>query len=347
MKNTFWDKRIPTLLSLILIVISIVITSFLVRRETSIVSRADITQTPQNVKITNISDKSFTISYITEVANIGSVNFGVDANLGQAGLDDKDQETGLIRPRRIHSFTLKNLKPKTTYFFAIVSGKNTFLENDVPYKATTAPTPQITLQDQPVIQGKVILPTSIAPEEALIYVNTEKAQEISALSQSNGQYLLPLTSLLLKDLSYPVVLGEDDVIKITITDGKQNSSILLLAKQVKDIPVVTLSNDYDFILGKETIATESAALSTFSSQVTNIQSSPSPTPTATPTPTLIPTPTIAPTLAPTTKPLIPSPITLWEAPLGNQTVLLAGVAGIAISVFGILLFIATRGGISH
>lgn len=345
MKNTFWDKRIPTLLSLILIVISIVITSFLVRRETSIVSRADITQTPQNVKITNISDKSFTISYITEVANIGSVNFGVDANLGQAGLDDKDQETGLIRPRRIHSFTLKNLKPKTTYFFAIVSGKNTFLENDVPYKATTAPTPQITLQDQPVIQGKVILPTSIAPEEALIYVNTEKAQEISALSQSNGQYLLPLTSLLLKDLSYPVVLGEDDVVKITITDGKQNSNILLLAKQISDIPVVTLSKDYDFILGKETSGTESAALSTFSSVVTRPLASASPTPTPTPTVTL-PTPT--PMLLPTTNPtIIPSPTAFQDALLGNQSVLFAGIVGIAISVFGILLFIATRGGIYH
>jgi hypothetical protein len=53
-------------------------------------------------------------------------------------------------------------------------------------------------------------------------------------------------------------------------------------------------------------------------------------------------------LLPTTNPtIIPSPTAFQDALLGNQSVLFAGIVGIAISVFGILLFIATRGGIYH
>lgn len=264
MKKTFWNKRMPTILSIGLIIIAIVITSLLVKTNTVFVSRADITQTPQNVKITNISDTGFTLSYTTDVENIASVNFAKDKNLGQTALDDRDQ-TGLIRPHKIHNFTLRNLKPNTRYFFAIISGQNTFLNNNIPYETTTAPKTQFTQAKSPPITGKIVLPDGEAPKEALVYAKIDKAQEISSLSKNNGIYSLSLNSLLLEDLSFPLTIDPNDIIKMIVTNGSLKSTVLLSGAKINAIPIITLSHDYDFTQKTETTSSRSSTLSGFPS----------------------------------------------------------------------------------
>lgn len=350
MRNTFWDKRIPTLLSILLIGISIIITSLLVKSRTVFVSRADVTQNPQNVKITNISDSSFTISYTTDIESIGSVNFGENKNLGQIAIDGRDQEEG-IRPHKIHNFTLHNLKQNTRYFFTITSGQNTFLNNNIPYETTTASRPEITLAPQTPIAGKIVLPDGGNPKEALVYVKTDKAQEISSLSKADGTYSLPLSSLLLQDLSYPATLDAQDIIKMTITDGVFKSSVLLSAKQINPVPVITLSQDYDFTLNPTPTSSKSA-VSSFASIVSKPSATPtiSPSPTITsitPSPTSPPTPTaIVPTSTPTLTPtpiILASPTISPQTPLGNSSILMTGIFGLSIIAIGCLLFIKTKG----
>ena len=96
MKKTIWDKRIPTLLAMLLIVVGVGITSFLVNKGVIIVGRASPTTNPQNVRISNITDNSFTVSYNTDAQVIGSINYGKNLNLGQTALDDRDQQTGSL-----------------------------------------------------------------------------------------------------------------------------------------------------------------------------------------------------------------------------------------------------------
>lgn len=346
MKNAFWDKRIPTLLSILLIGISIVITSVLVKNRVIFVTRADITQTPQDVKITNISDNSFTISYTTESENIASVSFGTDNSLGQTALDDRDQKGG-IRPHKIHNFILQNLKPKTKYFFTIVSGDYTFLNNDVPYEITTAPIPQITPTPKAPITGKIVLPDGESPKEALVYANIDKAQEISSLAKTDGTYLLPL-SFLLEDLSSPITLDANAVIKMVITNGSLKSNVLLSARQTNPVPVITLSNDYDFTQKTELTSSKSSGLLGFSSIISK-PASPSATPSLAPTPTSLPTPTV---IVPTATPIpSPTPVLILptispETPLGNSSIIIIGILSLYIIALGCLLLIKTRGGTS-
>jgi len=345
MRNAFWDKRIPTLLSILLIGISIVITSVLVKNRVIFVSRADITQTPQDVKITNISDNSFTISYTTESENIASVSFGTDNSLGQTALDDRDQKGG-IRPHKIHNFVLQNLRPKTKYFFTIVSGDYTFLNNGVPYEITTAPIPKITPTPKAPITGKIVLPDGESPKEALVYANIDKAQEISSLAKTDGTYLLPL-SFLLEDLSYPITLDANAVIKMVITNGSLKSNVLLSARQTNPVPVITLSNDYDFTQKTKQISSKSGLLG-FASIISK-SASPSATPSLTPTPTFVPSPTVivpTATIIPSPTPVLILPTISPETPLGNSSIIITGILSLYIIALGCLFLIKTRGGTS-
>lgn len=269
MKNTIWNKRIPTLLSIGLIAISIVITSILAKNGTGFISRASPTQTPQDVRITNVSDNSFTISYTTEEEVIGSINFGEDKNLGLTALDDRDQK-GAIAPHKIHSITAKNLKPKTLYFFSITSGQNIFLNNNVPFEISTGPIIETGSLQQTPINGNIILPDGGKPSEALVYITNQNTQVISSLLKPDGSYSIPLNSLLINDLSSYFTFNKNDIIKMLIVAPILRSNVLVSYEQINPLPTITLSNDYDFTVNNMPVASISAKNSGFPSFATGI-----------------------------------------------------------------------------
>jgi len=267
MRNTIWSKHIPTLLGIAIITISIALTSFLVKSGTIFIGQASPAETPQNVKISNISDSSFTVSYTTQDESLGSVNFGKDKNLGLAAFDQRDQKEDLTLPHKIHSIIVKNLIPETRYFFSITSGKKLFLDNDVPFEVSTGPT----IEDQPLLQtsitGQIVLPSGEKPKEAIVYATGDKSQIISTLMKEDGSYTIELNTMRLSDLSSYPIYDEASIIKILIENETLKSNISVSALQ-DSLPIVTLSNDYDFTQNQSLItpiATESAEFTGFPS----------------------------------------------------------------------------------
>ncbi len=262
MKNTIWGKHIPTLLGIGIITIGIALTSFLVKNGTIFIGQASPTDIPQNVKITNISDTSFTISYKTKEDSIGSVNFGKDKNLGQAAFDLRDQKQDLTLPHKIHMITVKNLTPETRYYFSIASGQKLFLDNDVPFEISTGPT----IKDQPSpevsLQGYVILPDGSKPKETIVYATTEGSQVISTIMKEDGSYLLSLNTMRSSDLSSYPIFSQDSKINILIENETLKSNVSVSPFQ-QTLPTITLSNNYDFVASSTSIATESAEFAEF------------------------------------------------------------------------------------
>lgn len=264
MKNTFWNKRIPTLFGLGVLIIGIFTTTFLVRSGVIFESKASPAETPKNIRVTNISATSFTVSYITDASVIGSINFGKDKNFGLTALDERDPE-GKIIPHVIHHLTLKNLAPKTSYFFDILSGQNTFLNNSLPFEVTTGETIREKPSSQSSLAGNVILPDAGKLNEGIVYAALENGQTISALIKENGSFSLPLSLLRTANLSSYFPFSEDTVINLLVTNGTLESHILLSPAQTTLIPTITLSYDYDFTVTKNPIASRSGKLTSFPS----------------------------------------------------------------------------------
>ena len=205
MKNTIWSRHIPTLLGIGIITIGIAVTSFLVKNGVIFSGEAQFAQTPQDPKISNISDTSFTVTFTTQDESVGSINFGKDKNLGQAAFDERDQNADLVVPHKVHSITVKNLTPETRYFFSITSGQKLFLDNGNPFEVSTGPT----INDEPVNQillsGQISLPNGDKPTEAIAYATTDSSQVISTIVNADGSYVLPINTMRSNDLSsYPV-----------------------------------------------------------------------------------------------------------------------------------------------
>jgi len=260
-KPTIWNRRFPTLLGLLLIVIGIGVTSYLVQIGAIPFLKAAPTENPENIRITNITDTSFSLTYSTPAQVIGSVTINKDPNIasgGQVFLDDRDQPTGIPTPYMLHSITIRNLQAKTQYYFSILSGQTTYLNNNSPFTITTGST----ISDQPSsedpLSGLIISPSSDKLSEGLVYVTIDGGQTLSALVKSSGIYIVPLNTIRTQDLTGYMKLTGDTKIQLLATDGTLTSRALILASRRNPVPTVTLSNNYDFTVNTEPLASTSA-----------------------------------------------------------------------------------------
>lgn len=263
MNQGIWNKRIPTLLGIILIGVGIAVTTFLVNQGGFISTKASPSQTPKNVRVSNITDTSLTVSYITDDQSTGVVSYGDTPSFGQSALDDRDQQSGNVTEHKLHYMTLHNLAPSTKYYFSIISGKDTYTNNGSPYEATTGQKITDNPLSQDPMSGKIILPNGSTPMESAIYMTTSGAQVVSTLVKSDGTFIIPLNSLRDEGLSKYFALNQDTIIKLLATGDGLSSNITLSANQINPIPTITLSSDYDFTSDQTPVPTSPASQETF------------------------------------------------------------------------------------
>lgn len=265
MKNSFWNKRIPTLLGLFVITLSLVATTILLNSNQILQSNASVSSQPKDVRITNVTDSSFTVSYTTDSQVSGSINYGKDINLGQSVLDDRDKPSGNLNNYNIHFITVKSLSASTKYYFTIISGQETYTTNNLPFEVTTAP-PLIDVPKQNnSAKGQLKLTDGSPAVGALIYITTGDSQVLSTLSDNNGGYLLPLSQLRKSDLSSYYSFLDNSVIKILATNNLSSSNAVLYYSQVTSVPLMVLSENYDFRSTENITSTPSASLENFPS----------------------------------------------------------------------------------
>lgn len=256
MKDTIWNKRIPTLLGLFVISLAILGTTFLVGQRTFFTQEASPNSDPQEIRITNVTDSSFTVSYHTTSPVIGSLNFG-KTTLTQTVIDEKDRNT--LVEHKIHSFTVKNLSPSTKYFFTIVSGQNTYQNNGVPYQVETA-TKIEAKRPSGFLVGKLATEEGITPKEAIVYMTSQGAAPLSTAMKSDGTYTISFENLRTEALDAFFKLNSSSIIKLLVISDKGTSKLTISAKDIVSVPTIVVSKDYDFIDSNEKTATESAKI---------------------------------------------------------------------------------------
>ena len=261
------DRKVPAILWVILILIGIPLTIYNLKNQTVSSSQASESESPQDVKVTNISNNSFTVTYRTQTPSIGSVNYGLDKQLGTSVLENIDEGNAALSPRTIHSISLKELTPSTKYYLAIISGDNTFLNNGTPYEITTGPEIPSPFAQENIIKGKIILPDGHAPSEAIIYVSAQNSQILSGTVNNNGEFSFSLKDLRTDDLTSYFNTTNITVFNILATDGFSKSSISASLGQTGFVPTITLSNDYDFTQEVPPAASKSAQSSGFPSTI--------------------------------------------------------------------------------
>lgn len=263
MKKSIWEKRIPTLLGMFLISIGIVVTTLLVRQGGLLPIKATPIPDPKDIRISNITDNSFNVSYFTDENTTGLINYGNNPSLGQSMLDDKDQLSGSVGNHRIHNITVKNIEPEKKYYFSITSNGKTYTNNGKPFEITTGKKITKNLIDQSPISGKVIVMTGVAPKEAIVYLTTQNAQVISTMVKADGTFKLNLNSLRNSSLNSYYKIEDGAILKILVVGDGLKSNVTLSKENINPVPNITLSNDYDYTTTTVPISPSSTNTNTF------------------------------------------------------------------------------------
>ncbi|MDP3998439.1 MAG: fibronectin type III domain-containing protein [bacterium] len=239
------EYKIPTLIGLVLLSIGLIAGVFLVQQGQIFFLRAAPELAPSEVKITNVADTSFVVSWTTDKETSGFVKYGETQSLNLTGLDERDQ--GTTGSYFTHYVILKNLKPSTQYFFKINSGGKTFDDSGNPYELTTAQSPNgAGVSD--ITSGKILGSAGAGIQGAIVYLSTTGLTPQSALSVKDGSWIIPLGMALSSNLNgYGTYDKQNQPLNIFVQAGQTGqANAMTTTANDSPIPDITLGKTLDF-----------------------------------------------------------------------------------------------------
>lgn len=235
----FFNKfKIPTLLGLTIIIAGIISGVILNLRAQIFISSASPDVSAQNITLSNISDTEATISWQTSAPAPSFITFGKMGPDETTILDDRDTKTPIFHS--VHYVTIKNLLPKTTYQYKIISGK---ISSEAD-KFTTAAPQSLQTGFRPIIGS--VLDGDKPLDEGIAYLSIADATTQSAQVKSSGNFLIPISQIRKADLSDSFPLTEDTVAKLTIVSPKSQAiAIFKLKDAASGLPPIHLGENLD------------------------------------------------------------------------------------------------------
>lgn len=230
------------LLPVLLLILGIGLGVFLINQQYHLFSQADATLAPQYVRISNISDNSLTVSWLTPAkATIGYVSYGELDQLTGVGVDDRDTQSP--KARFTHHVTLKKLEPGKVYRFKIVSGGQNYDNNGKLFEQKTAPS----TGDPPVVAdpllGKVNKAGGGVPAESLVYAKLGDSTLLSSYTRESGNWLITLNNARNVGLDGYVSYNDNDPLTLTALGGPSSAgSKTIKLSEKTDIININLEN---------------------------------------------------------------------------------------------------------
>jgi len=240
-------RLIPTILGLLILVIGVIGGVLLINKSSTIFSQADSGSTPSQLKNTNITESSFSISWITNQPTTGFIKYGNDNNLILVGKDDRDQFSGKSGNFLTHHVTIRGLKPATVYYFKIVSGGNIYDNNGVIFQVNTAPASKNPTPENDVAYGTVLDQNETPAEGVIVYLSLPDAVTQSTLTKNSGSWVIPLNLARSSDLSsYSNYDRETSTEEIFVQGSGGTATATTITKKDSPVPSITLGGNFDF-----------------------------------------------------------------------------------------------------
>jgi hypothetical protein len=174
------ERKIPTIFGLILLVLTLYLGISLATRRTNTSSKASGSCDPINLQITNVTDKSVSISFTTSADCLSAVsisNQNIENNKGKG---------------KIHYFEIGSLKEFQIYTFTIISGGEKYSTDNFNFKTAKKPNSQI--PSSKLAWGRIYNPDKTPTTNAIVYFSVAGASPLSSLVTSSGEWNIPLAT---------------------------------------------------------------------------------------------------------------------------------------------------------
>jgi hypothetical protein len=237
-------KRIPTFLGIILIIIILSIVA-IIRNNTLAPSRASGSQEPKKVHISNVTESSFTISWLTESQATGTILISTFNKNNQIYFDERDAE-GKLGRYTTHSVTVKDATPETQYSIKILSNGNQYVNNNQSYTILTPQVLPLNSNGLGPAYGTVLTTDGARAVGSLVYLTIEGGQEFSALTKPSGLWLIPLNQTRTNDFKQYLPISNRMTETIAAWYNNVDSTAITDTLNDSPVPEMVIDKSYDF-----------------------------------------------------------------------------------------------------
>lgn len=228
MRHSFWNRRFPTPIGLIIIAVAIGVTTYLTRQPQSFGLTASSPLTIEDLRISNTTSAAVSISFRTDEKVAAQLRFGETLEGGTVLFDDREQlgsSTGLYKT---HHFTATSFSPSQDYVFAILA-KGVVLDNNkkgFTVKTAAKLPPKETEEDIEPIRGRVLDQNGSSIKDALVFVKIDGSVLLSTIVNQEGRFLIPLNGILVEDLTSYYTFTGSETIQVEVVDADGKSKIV-------------------------------------------------------------------------------------------------------------------------
>lgn len=231
--------KLPTILGLLVLTIGLVAGIFLINQTQVFKLGANVEAVPKNVRLSNITDVSLTVTWTTEVPSTGFVKWGTSNNvLSEVALEESDPPEGEVKKQLVHSVNLTGITSNTGLFITINSEGIDYDNSGIPWQATTLSSGFL-LRSPNLASGIILQSDGITPAKALVYL-TVNGKLLSNITSDEGSFIIPISS-------YVENITDTTVIEISVHDGSDlTSQAVIYPKAAKSVPTMIMGKTYDF-----------------------------------------------------------------------------------------------------
>lgn len=228
---------IPTILGFFIIALGIGAGVWLTTTKSFFQTSANPAIEPRGIRVTNITDGSFTVSWFTAEKTTGFVAYGKTKALGIT--------TQQTQPSFIHHVTVNGLEPNTVYYFAVGSAGTIFNNKEEPYRVFTASKTKKNTAPQE-ISSKVVDKFG-KPVQAIVYINMPGATPLSTVTQQDGSWQQDISQARTETLASYYQINTNTILDIFIQSKPGYTAWLKVrAGEAQFIPTIQIGQSKDY-----------------------------------------------------------------------------------------------------
>lgn len=225
--------KLPTLLGIFVLILGLVAGVVLINSRQEFRLGANTEAIPKNVRITNVTDTSLTVTWTTDIESQGFIKWGKSSGLLSKVALEENAEKSLV-----HSVNIVGVEPNSNIFFKINSNSKDYDNNGTVWKTITSENP-VSSANLISASGIVLTQNNSTPTKALVYL-TINGNIISGITSNEGSYFIPISQ-------YVSLLPTNGLIEMSINAGSLGTATAtILAENLRNIPVIVLGKSYDF-----------------------------------------------------------------------------------------------------
>jgi len=246
-KKSLWKRQIPTILGLSILVVALVAGLLFFSSGTGVFApRATPQTTPKSIKLSNVTDSSFTVSFLTDESTAGFVKYGTETDsLGSQASDDRDQLSGSVGTFPLHHITIRGLQPNTTYYYSLGTGSQASFDNQgQPFTVKTAQRAGAPSAAK-TIYGNILNENGGPAEGSIVYISVDGVGEMSSLVKGSGSWAVPLSNARVSDGSTYAEISDETTLTLRAQGPKaqQKSELTTTVSQAQPVPPITFGQD--------------------------------------------------------------------------------------------------------